>query len=259
MAMHYPPQPYYLIAPPQWPEDVKPALTEDDDSSVLDDQVFESSTPAEMTTADAADSRRPSITKLEDDYPSATHVWQQRPHNAMSPVRHYSQPSISFSPPQGQFFTQVNGAGAAFLPTQQSWPLSARSDVSTPTPFFGAVQDTFGQQGQYPGGPVFAGYPTQEPVSAVSMSPQSSQGGWASTTSSDVAESGPSLRHPRYRPSSPTMVLRSDGIRKKNAKFEIPKERNLQTIDALIMQSTNEEEKKELKQQKRLLRNRQAA
>jgi hypothetical protein len=55
------------------------------------------------------------------------------------------------------------------------------------------------------------------------------------------------------------LVVRSDGIRKKNAKFEIPKERNLQNIDNLISLTTDEEEKKELKQQKRLLRNRQAA
>ena len=58
--------------------------------------------------------------------------------------------------------------------------------------------------------------------------------------------------------SRPT-VLRSDGIRKKNTRFEIPRERNLGNIDALIMQCTDEQEKKELRQQKRLLRNRQAA
>lgn len=67
------------------------------------------------------------------------------------------------------------------------------------------------------------------------------------------------LQSPMYRPVSPQLVLRPDGIRKKNARFEIPKERNLQTIDALIQASTDENEKKELKQQKRLLRNRQAA
>jgi hypothetical protein len=55
------------------------------------------------------------------------------------------------------------------------------------------------------------------------------------------------------------LTLRRDGIRKKNARFEIPAERTLSNIDQLISQSTNEEEVKELKQQKRLLRNRQAA
>ncbi|KAG2005274.1 hypothetical protein GB937_008817, partial [Aspergillus fischeri] len=47
--------------------------------------------------------------------------------------------------------------------------------------------------------------------------------------------------------------------RKKNSRFEIPPERTLENIDQLISQSTIEEEIKELKQQKRLLRNRQAA
>ena len=68
----------------------------------------------------------------------------------------------------------------------------------------------------------------------------------------------------RNRPASPLIrshndLRRGDGIRKKNARFEIPSERNLGNIDQLISQSTDEQEIKELKQQKRLLRNRQAA
>ncbi|KGQ11654.1 hypothetical protein BBAD15_g2613 [Beauveria bassiana D1-5] len=53
--------------------------------------------------------------------------------------------------------------------------------------------------------------------------------------------------------------LRRDGVRKRNARFEIPPDHNLNNIDQLIAESTNELEVKELKQQKRLLRNRQAA
>lgn len=45
----------------------------------------------------------------------------------------------------------------------------------------------------------------------------------------------------------------------KNSRFEIPKERNLDNIDNLIAQATDAQERAELKQQKRLLRNRQAA
>jgi hypothetical protein len=68
----------------------------------------------------------------------------------------------------------------------------------------------------------------------------------------------------RNRPGSPMFrshneLRRGDGIRKKNARFDIPAERNLSNIDYLISQSTDEQEIKELKQQKRLLRNRQAA
>ena len=68
----------------------------------------------------------------------------------------------------------------------------------------------------------------------------------------------------RPQPTSPMIrshneMRRGDGIRKKNARFEIPAERNLNNIDQLIAQSTDEQEIRELKQQKRLLRNRQAA
>jgi len=66
----------------------------------------------------------------------------------------------------------------------------------------------------------------------------------------------------RMRASSPprsSPFPRRDGIRKKNARFEIPAERSLLNIDQLIQNATNDEEIKELKQQKRLLRNRQAA
>ncbi len=257
--MQYHPQPYFTYGHPQWPEDVKPALTEDDSSSILDDKVFDSSTPADMTTADPSDSRRPSIAKLEDDYSVHSHVWPDRLHGPMPPTRHYSQSSVPMSTSNGHFYGQINTAncGPGFMPTQ-SWPLSARSETSTPTPFFGPVREPFEQQVPYNGGPVSFTFTHQDPISAVSMSPQSSQGGWASTTSSDVAEPGRALRQ-RYRGASPTFVVRSDGIRKKNAKFDIPAERNVNTIDILIAHASNDEEKKELKQQKRLLRNRQAA
>ncbi|QPH00730.1 hypothetical protein C2857_004665 [Epichloe festucae Fl1] len=68
----------------------------------------------------------------------------------------------------------------------------------------------------------------------------------------------------KMQPGSPIIrshndLRRGDGIRKKNARFDIPAERNLSNIDTLIAQSTDDQEIKELKQQKRLLRNRQAA
>jgi hypothetical protein len=69
----------------------------------------------------------------------------------------------------------------------------------------------------------------------------------------------------RMRPQSPgprahsPLHVRRDGIRKKNARFDIPAERTLLNIDQLIARSQDDNEIKELKQQKRLLRNRQAA
>ncbi|KAI1179326.1 bZIP transcription factor [Nemania sp. FL0916] len=71
-----------------------------------------------------------------------------------------------------------------------------------------------------------------------------------------------SLKRPQVDSSairSHNEMRRGDGIRKKNARFDIPAERNLDNIDTLISQSTDDQEIKELKQQKRLLRNRQAA
>jgi hypothetical protein len=142
-----------------------------------------------------------------------------------------------------------------------SWPGASMSGTNTPTPIFDHAGQDF-QQMAYQGAHMNfnqAPYPT-DPFSATAMSPQSSQGGWMSTTSSDGTEprSRP-VRSPSYPPASPTSHIGRDGIRKKNARFEIPAERNLANIDSLILQTADEQEKKELKQQKRLLRNRQAA
>lgn len=67
----------------------------------------------------------------------------------------------------------------------------------------------------------------------------------------------------RMRPNSPHHSLidlaRRDGIRKKNGRIDIPQERNIHTIDELIDKTSDEDMLKELKQQKRLLRNREAA
>ncbi len=66
-------------------------------------------------------------------------------------------------------------------------------------------------------------------------------------------------QHSPSRVMSPASYLRREGVRKKNHKMEIPRGRSLDNIDMLIQKSTDDDEIKELKQQKRLLRNRQAA
>lgn len=67
----------------------------------------------------------------------------------------------------------------------------------------------------------------------------------------------------RMRAQSPLQTTvdfqRRDGIRKKNARIDIPQERCIQTIETLLENTTDEDLLKELKQQKRLLRNREAA
>lgn len=91
------------------------------------------------------------------------------------------------------------------------------------------------------------------------MSPHSHQD-WMAIAAQEM-ESRPMLK--RMRPNSPprTMVdfQRRDGIRKKNGRIDIPQERNIHTIDDLIEKTTDDNLLKELKQQKRLLRNREAA
>lgn len=67
----------------------------------------------------------------------------------------------------------------------------------------------------------------------------------------------------RMRPNSPSSTMvdlqRRDGIRKKNGRIDIPLERNIHTIDEMIDKAEDEGELRELKSQKRLLRNREAA
>ncbi|PSR88962.1 hypothetical protein BD289DRAFT_366589 [Coniella lustricola] len=89
------------------------------------------------------------------------------------------------------------------------------------------------------------------PVNGHPMQQSASKDGWMSSLK-DAKHNSPTIR-------SHNELRRGDGIRKKNARFDIPAERTLNNIDTLIAQSNDESEIKELKQQKRLLRNRQAA
>lgn len=262
MAMPYPQSNYGLFGSSQWPNDVKTGFADDHDSNMLGDKVLDSSPSSDLTPPDQSQSS--SMIKVEENFSGTGQMWHDRPHSQMMQMRHYSHPSVPIISPGAHNIARVDsGYGPAFAPHQhppQPWSMAAHSENNTPTPVYTTVPDHFNQPIQYPAGPVnYRPFQHPDPAAAVSMSPQSSQGGWASTTSSENAEIRHPPRSPRYRPTSPMTVIRSDGIRKKNARFEIPKERNLANIDALIMQSTDEAEKKELKQQKRLLRNRQAA
>ena len=103
----------------------------------------------------------------------------------------------------------------------------------------------------------------QAPSAPTPLSPQAPSD-WMNVPSQD-ADSRPFSRQMR-RPSpalSQASALRrrahDGGIRKKNARFDIPEGRTLDTIDDLIKNCGNESDLKELKSQKRLLRNRQAA
>lgn len=251
--------------------------------SVLDDKILDSTSDV----AGISGPRRSSYEQHSDALSYRESVWgdfahqqqQQQQHHHQSHVAPSLHPeasrqdshvpaSIPMYDSSNQFMrldtTQTNTAYAQ----QATWPMSRGSGSCTPTP----VYDQFSQDydassaGAFSGGAVgpvtainfgqmssYRGNMFGAPGS-VAMSPQSSQG-WMQT--GEMVDGRPA-RSPTYRTDS-NMHLRRDGIRKKNARFEIPAERTLSNIDQLIAQSTNEDEIKELKQQKRLLRNRQAA
>ncbi|KAF2459931.1 hypothetical protein BDY21DRAFT_384381 [Lineolata rhizophorae] len=81
---------------------------------------------------------------------------------------------------------------------------------------------------------------------------------WMAMAEHEV-ESRPANKRTRLNSPPRSASQMRDGIRKKNHRFEIPPERSLNNIDELIQNSKDDNEIKELKQQKRLLRNRQAA
>lgn len=252
----------------------KAAFSEDDDMSVLDDKILDANTP---DISAMNDSRRISFDHNPEDFSQQQRqrrdsVWPDYPSQSSNTRSrqnaHFTNPL--FEPANNNPFVPVENSHATSYGDQPSWALSGDSGSCTPTPIYENFPQEFDGNGAAPYGggavgpvtSVFTQMPyrpgsTYPPASAVPMSPQSSQG-WISTSSDAPEARSKQTRSPTYRNDSPLNVRR-DGIRKKNARFEIPAERNLSNIDMLISLSTDEDEIKELKQQKRLLRNRQAA
>ncbi|KAL8993121.1 MAG: hypothetical protein Q9169_006588 [Polycauliona sp. 2 TL-2023] len=163
----------------------------------------------------------------------------------------YSHPSVVWDPQGGQATCNPTTTYDMFPqdPDVKALPSEYASDSMNPQlqGMYGGV--SVSQPAQYYNG------------NTLLTSPRSSHD-WSSTESAEHMEirslsNGNQLSSPSYHANPP--LLRRDGIRKKNARFEIPAERTLRNIDTLISQTSNEQEIKELKQQKRLLRNRQAA
>lgn len=236
--------------------------------SVLDDKILDSTSPG------LSDPRRPSYDADAAAFSHRNSVWSNysHPNSDQSHSRPAHLPQSVLDSTSAQFMT-VDGP-QPYGPPQPSWSLSRTASGScTPTAYdqYPSEAEQTATSGPFSGGAVgpvgaipmgavsyrgavnFAAPPG---AGGVAMSPQSSQG-WMPAPM-DLADAAAAAKSSSYRNGSP-LTLRRDGIRKKNARFEIPAERTLSNIDHLISQSTNEEEVKELKQQKRLLRNRQAA
>lgn len=277
--------------------DSKAAFSEEDEMSVLDDKILDS-TP---DVSSMADPRRSSYDHSTDglsyrdqpvwgDFQTQQQPQQQQQQPQQQQQQQQQQPA---SQPQSRQNSQMansmyDSGSNTFMSNygqQTSWPMSRDSTSCTPSQVYDQFPQDFdgNSAGAFSGGAVGPissinfSQMTYRPGAifgapgGVAMSPQSSQG-WmpATTTMTTTATTATATtaevpdnrarptRSPTYRSDS-TLHVRRDGIRKKNARFEIPAERTLSNIDQLIAQSTNEEEIKELKQQKRLLRNRQAA
>ncbi|EON61859.1 hypothetical protein W97_01077 [Coniosporium apollinis CBS 100218] len=230
----------------------------------------------------------PTLTQRRDSFSTAANgfwspdaqPWEEFPVSFMD--RTASASTNPFLQQDNNPFTRLNSTQAAAYGQQPAaWPLhDADSGSCTPT----TAKTDYAFHPDFDTGPAsafgmpvgsnaaFSGLPHSNvrPSSvfpsaaagtpAMPQSPHSHKE-WMAMAASEV-ESRPMPK--RMRPNTPPRsfspgFLRRDGIRKKNARFEIPAERSLLNIDHLIAQSQDEDEIKELKQQKRLLRNRQAA
>lgn len=254
MAHQYPHPPFAVYAHPQWPEDVKDPYPGDNEAALTGDHAYNHGAPHALT--DPSASRRHSAVKVEEEF-GAPQMWHDRPHPQMLQMRHHSTSVVPPINNHAEHMARMHSQSyaPAFGPAPM-WPMSGHSGSSTPTPMYAAAQEPVPVQFNS----IHGTFPFQhDPPSAAAMSPQSSQEEWASAASTDSGEHRNVAGSPPGRPMSPNTVLRPDGFRKKNARFEIPKEINLQNIENRITNAKDEKEKKELKQQKRLLRNRQAA
>lgn len=233
---------------------------DDEDGSILDENILDGSAlDSGLEMSPAMDgSRRESYAISSTLFSPKSEEWQHvemQPSSSNNPfVEHNNNPFMNMA--HTSTFGQQPHNG---------WPLGNASGSCTPMQSFDGLPAEFQGNG-YRSGQVqtlFSNGNQQSlfsPASTVIESmPTSPQKDW---TLADNMESRGMPK--RMRPSSPGLrshspLMRRDGIRKKNARFDIPAERNLLNIDHLIQQSTDEVEIKELKQQKRLLRNRQAA
>ena len=257
--------------------DSKQRIVDDDEFGVvLDDTILDSSS-SEMSPVHT--DRRASFADSAPAFSPTESAWADYSyHNDHAPVRPPSNAAHHFREPNSSHFIRSQGGHPVSYgqPQAGQWQLDGTSGSCTPTPVYDgfppdydvSVAASYNNGGSiqsihpsaYGGLPVATG-PIFSQNGSLSTSPQSSKD-WMSASSSEQME----LRSlsKRTRADSPSYLsasslLRRDGIRKKNARFEIPAERNLRTIDHLINQTNDEQEIKELKQQKRLLRNRQAA
>ncbi len=263
------------------PEPKHRLVEEEDNNSVLDDNILDCTTPEEMSPnghGQRKDSFRSSaaFTEPAANFSPRDGTWPDFSiNNDSTTVQPSNSPHLFVDHVGNSFVRPDLPHGTPYGSQPAGWQLNVSQGSCTPTTaaFEGFTPDydvkpplaTYSNDSGVPALPtIYGGLPMRSafhPSTALSTSSQSGQD-WMSNSSSEHIELQSVPKHariesPTYHSNPPHM--RPDGIRKKNARFEIPAERTLRTIDNLINQTSDEHEIKELKQQKRLLRNRQAA
>lgn len=233
---------------------------EEEDTGLLNDNVLEQSglhSGLEMSPP-MADSRRDSYAVSTGLFSPKSEDWQSVdmqsvPSNNPFLEQHSNNPFIRLDQQQQP---------AAYAAQNHWGSSSSTSGTATPMQPFDSLPAEFDPTSIFQRPTTM---PSQTPFGTASTQLNMFQSlGHPSTGSIPTSPQKDQSMLKRNRPGSPMFrshneLRRGDGIRKKNARFDIPAERNLSNIDHLISQSTDEQEIKELKQQKRLLRNRQAA
>ncbi|KAF4992584.1 hypothetical protein FGRMN_7069 [Fusarium graminum] len=232
---------------------------EDEDNSVLDDSILEHNTidSGLELSPPMADSRRESFAVGSALFSPKTEDWQSVdmqsvPSNNPFFDQHSNNPFMRMDQTQHNAFASAT-----------NWALGNNSGACTPLHPFDGVSAEYDANIPLFQRPMVGPTPFSNPGNMFSSLHAGNQSIPTSPQKEWMTPQQP-INKNKMRPSSPGLrshneMRRGDGIRKKNARFDIPAERNLSNIDHLISQSTDEQEIKELKQQKRLLRNRQAA
>ncbi|MCJ1357958.1 MAG: hypothetical protein MMC33_007955 [Icmadophila ericetorum] len=246
---------------------------DEDGLSILDDTILDS----DATSMSPVHNRRESFVE-KHVYAASDSAWSGYQYGSMDhmSIRSADGTSQPLVEQGGQPYDRVATSQSVNYPDQTpAWQMNSTSGSCTPTAGYDGMSSdyTSGVMSSFSPNATHSSatntfeslqlrtVPTFLPNIATSTSPQSGKD-WMSNSSSEQTGEWSTPQNPHLH--SPTYgtnlhLLRRDGIRKKNARFEIPAERNLRTIDHLINQTNDEQEIKELKQQKRLLRNRQAA
>jgi hypothetical protein len=232
---------------------------DEDEATILDDGILERGTiDSGLDMSPPMGDRRDSFAVGGPIFSPKTEDWQSVDMQSVSSNNPFLEPQ------NNNPFTRQD-AHVTYGSQTQSWSMGHTSGTCTPVQYDGIeatydggaslFQRTIPMQTPFsnPTGHV----PLFSAVGPTTSMPTSPQKDWMTADFK-----GQSLKRPHVDSSSirsHNEMRRGDGIRKKNARFDIPAERNLDNIDTLISQSTDDQEIKELKQQKRLLRNRQAA